>query len=180
MNNLRTKLAAVALGTTVAFGGGLAISQAVDAQPDPEAREERLQMKVDEGLITQERADEIRTHMAERAARHEERRAARSDRLDDLAATLGTTADELKAELRAGTSLADIAAAAGIDINTIIDQIETQMTDRINQALADGVIDQDQADTKLEGLRDRITERVNGERPEGRRGLGHGHRRGGR
>ena len=172
MKTMRTKVAAFALATAVAVGGGVAFTQSADAQVDQSAREERLQELVDEGVITEERADEIRARMAERAAAREERRANRTERLEELAATLGTTADELRADLRAGASLAEIATAAGVDIEVIIDQIEAQMTDRINQAVLDGRIDADQAATKLESLTERVTDRVNGERPEGRRGFG--------
>lgn len=174
MENMRTKLVGLALATAVVFGAGIGLSQSADAQTDRiQQREERLETLVDEGVITEERADEIRARVAERMAIREERQTTRTAHLEDLAATLDTTADELKADLRAGASIADLAAAAGVDVDTIIDQIEAQQAARINEALANGSIDQEQADERLESLRDRITDRVNGERPEGRRGFGH-------
>lgn len=186
MENMRTKLGALALAASVALGVGIVATAPADAQTGPtetqedrmQQRDERLQSKVDEGVITQERADEIRARMADRAAQRETRQADRAERAEELADTLGTTADELKAELRAGTSLAEVAQGAGVDIDTLIDQIEEQATDRINQAVADGRIDQARADEKLETLRDDITARVNGERPEGRPGHRHRHNRG--
>ncbi len=86
MENMRTKLGALALATSVAFGAGLTLSPPADAQTDSvetqadrmQQREERLQSKVDSGRITQERADEIRARMADRAA---QRSAAQDDRL---------------------------------------------------------------------------------------------------
>jgi len=183
---MRTKIAGFALATAVVFGAGIGLSQSADAQTDRmQQREERLEELVDEGVITEERADEIRARIAERMAIREERQAARTAHLEDLAATLETTPDELKADLRAGASLADLAGAAGVDVGTIIDQIEAQQAARINEALTNGTIDQVQADERLESLRDRITDRVNGERPERERGVGHGrfgrghHNRGG-
>ena len=190
MENMRIKFGAVALATSVALGVGISAATPADAQTDPvetqdradmrtdrmQQREERLQAKVDEGVITQERADEIRARVAERAAQHEARQVDRAERAEELAATLGITVDELKTELRAGTSLADVAVEAGIDVDVLIDQIETQMTDRINQAVTDGRLDEALADQRLETLRDNITARVNGERPEGRQGQGPGQR----
>lgn len=174
MENVRTKIAAVALATTLALGAGISHSPLADAQSDRmQQREERLQAKVDEGVISQERADAIRERMAERAERREARQTARAERAEELAATLGITADELLSQLQAGTSLADIAQAAGVEVDTLIDQIEARATARINEAVTDGRIDQARADTKLETLRDDITARVNGERPEGRRGFRH-------
>jgi len=174
MENVRTKIAAVALGTTLALAGGVAVSQAADAQGDRmQQREERLQAKVDEGTLTQERADEIRDRMAERAERRDMRQADRAELTEDLAALLGTSSDDLIAELRAGTSLAAVAETAGVDVEVLIDQIEEHQTARLEQAVADGHIDQARADEKLETLRDDITDRVNGERPEGRRGFRH-------
>lgn len=180
---MRTRLAGVVLTVAVASGGAVALAQDVDAQPvdadRTQQREERLQNLIDEGVITPERADEIRERMAERAAHRAERRAARSERLTELADTLGTTAEDLRADLRAGASLAELATAAGVDVDTVIDQIEARITDRIEQAVTDGRIDQAAADQRLDGLRERITDRVNGERPgrgEGRRGFGRGHR----
>jgi ubiquinone biosynthesis protein COQ9 len=176
MENMCSKLAGLALATAVAFGGGIALSQPADAQTDRmQQREERLEELVDDAVITEERADEIRARVAERIAIRDERRATRTAHLEDLAATLGTTPDELKADLRAGASIADLAAAAGVDIDTIIDRIAAQQVTRINEALANGTIDQEQADERLESLRDRITARVNGERPQGRRGIGRAH-----
>jgi hypothetical protein len=158
------------------FGAGVALSQSADAQTNRmQQREERLEALVDEGVITEERADEIRARVAERMAIREEHQAVRTAHIEDLAATLDTTVDDLKADLRAGASIADLAAAAGVDVDTIIDQIEAQQAARINEALADGTIDQELADERLESLRDRVADRVNGERPERGRGFGRGH-----
>lgn len=178
MENIRTKLGALALATSVAFGAAITLSLPADAQTESvqtqadrmQQWEERLQSKVDSGNITQERADEIRERMANRAAQREARQQNRGERAEELGAILGTTAEDLIADLRAGTSVADLAEAAGVDIDVIIDQIEAQQTANIDQAVTDGRIDQARADEKLETLRDQITARINGERPESRPG----------
>lgn len=161
MKNMRTKLAATALAVTVAFGAVIGFSQPADAQRDrSQHRQERLQTLVDDGVISQEQADEIESRMADFRAKRDERRAERSKNFEDLASTLGMTADELKADLRGGASIADLAEAAGVDVETIIDQIESQITARIDEAVADGKIDQERADEQLADLRERITARV--------------------
>ena len=184
MNTMRTTFAAVAWATSVALGAGMTLTTSVDAQtdtvetqdssPTPTDRmqrfEERLQSRVDDGVITQERADEIRARIVDRSARREVRQAERAERTQELAALLGTTVEELTTDLRSGVSLADIAEAAGTDIDLVIDHLEAQITNRINQAVADGHIDQTRADEKLATLRDDILSRVNGERPEDHRG----------
>ena len=88
------------------------------------------------------------------------------------------TVDELKTELKSGSSLADIAAAAGVDVDTIIDQLMAPRLERLAEAVAEGRIDQAEADERAAAIRERITARVNGERPEGGRGFGHGDRGG--
>ncbi len=172
MKTMRTKIAAAALTGAVAFGAGVIFSQPADAQPSEiqtdrtQQRDERLQSLIDDGVITQERADEIRDNVAERQAKREDRQAERSAHLDELAAALGTTADELKADLQAGASLAELAEAAGVDVETLIVQIGNRITTRVDEAIANGTIDQERAEERLADLQDRITARVNGERPE--------------
>lgn len=95
-----------------------------------------------------------------------------------VAETLGITVEDLQAARAEGQSIADI---AGDDLDAVIDAFVAEATDRIETKVADGSITQEQADEKLAGLEDKITDRVNrtpGERGEGRHGRrGHrGHR----
>lgn len=170
MTSTRNKIAGIALAGALAVGSGIAVTQPADAHDGDRAqhseqrmqkRLDRLQSKVDDGTISQERADEITARMEQRKARHEERRAARTERRESLASTLGTTADELKADRRAGLSLADIAAANGVDINIVIDEMVADRTARIEEAVASGKIDQAKADQRLAKIEDRITDRIN-------------------
>ena len=116
MDTMRTMFTAVALATSVALGAGMTLTTAVNAQtdtvetqdssPTPTDRmqrfEERLQSRVDDGVITQERADEIRARIVDRSARREVRQADRAERTQELAALLGTTVEELATDLRSG------------------------------------------------------------------------------
>ena len=71
--------------------------------------------------------------------------------LDAAATALGITAEELKTQLEAGQTIAEVAAAEGVDVDAVIDAMVADATD---------------------DLRERITAVVNGEAPLG----GHRHR----
>jgi lambda repressor-like predicted transcriptional regulator len=76
--------------------------------------------------------------------------------LDAAAKALGMTSADLSAQLNAGTSLADIAAQQGVDLQTVQNAIQAarnaEMKTQINDALAVGTISQAKADWLLEGL----------------------------
>jgi hypothetical protein len=76
--------------------------------------------------------------------------------LEAAAKALGMTTDELSAELKAGSTLEDIATQKGIDIETVRAAIQAahkaQMLESINQAVADGKMTQDKADWLIVGL----------------------------
>ena len=96
-----------------------------------------------------------------------------------LAETLGLTTDELRAEFEAGNSLADIAAAQGVDVQDLIDTMVADAAERLDEAVTNGDLTQDEADAKLAEITERITERVNtapGEGERGPRGDGPGRR----
>lgn len=69
---------------------------------------------------------------------------------------LGMTTDELSSALQDGKTLQDVADEAGVDIADVQAAIqavhETEMRDRIAQAVEDGTITQENADWLLEGL----------------------------
>jgi hypothetical protein len=76
-------------------------------------------------------------------------------------------------------SLADIAAAHGLDPDTIIAEAEQRITDDVNQAVADGKMTEEAAAKILDGLHERLVNRfdaplrplrglLNGRMPGGR------------
>ncbi|OBZ10093.1 SHOCT domain-containing protein [Bacillus sp. FJAT-26390] len=93
--------------------------------------------------------------------------------LDEIAAALSLTADELKAELDAGKTIAAVAAEKGVALQTLIDlQVKDQKA-KLAEQLAAGTITQEQYDTRLAAAVEHATEHVNGELPvrgEGGRG----------
>ena len=76
--------------------------------------------------------------------------------LEAAAKVLGMTTDELKSALQDGKTLLDLADAAGVDIEEVHAAIQavhqTEMRERIQQAVEDGTMTQAQADWMLEGL----------------------------
>jgi lambda repressor-like predicted transcriptional regulator len=69
--------------------------------------------------------------------------------LDTLAGRLGWSGDELRAELRAGRSLADIAAARGIDRAGLLGAISAVARERLDAAVTAGRLTPQQADALL-------------------------------
>jgi hypothetical protein len=76
--------------------------------------------------------------------------------LDAAAKALNMTTDELTAALKSGKTLPELADEAGVDIEEVRAAIqaarETELRERISQAVADGTISQAKADWLLEGL----------------------------
>lgn len=148
----------------IALGGGVAL-----AAPDALAQ--------DDTDSTTEPTEEL--SQEEREARFEERRAERearrAERQAELSELLGVSTDALQAAHEAGQSLADIALEQGIDVQTVIDSLVADAQARLDEKVADGTIDAERAAEISETLVERVTARVNGERPEG---LGDGFGRG--
>jgi hypothetical protein len=63
----------------------------------------------------------------------------RGAHLDAAATALGITADELKTELEAGKTIADVATEKGIDVQTVIDAIVAAETANITERVTDMV-----------------------------------------
>ena len=76
--------------------------------------------------------------------------------LEAVADVLGMTTDEVTAALQDGQTFQDLADEAGVDIEDVRAAIqsvhESEMRDRIAQAVEDGTITQENADWLLEGL----------------------------
>ena len=89
-----------------------------------------------------------------------------------IASVLKLTEAELKTQVESGKTLAQIATAQSVSVQSVIDVLVADMQAHIAEELASGEITQAQADTKLAGLTAKVTEMVNTVRPA--RGEGHG------
>lgn len=88
------------------------------------------------------------------------------------AEAIGVSEEDLRAALLDGQSIADVAAANGVDVETVVDALVADATERIDQAVADGELDADRAEEIKANLEERVTALVNGELRDGR-GFGH-------
>ena len=84
-----------------------------------------------------------------------------------IAKVLNVTEAQLQTEVQSGKSLADIAAAQNISVQSVIDAVVTQMKSHIAGEVASGEITQAEADAKLTDVTARATDMVNGVRPAG-------------
>jgi hypothetical protein len=85
--------------------------------------------------------------------------------LSSAATAIGVTEDEVRAALRAGQSLADLAKSKNVDPQKVIDALMAPVIERANAAVAAGKLTQAQADEHLAEAKTRLTDFVNGKAP---------------
>ncbi|CAM3095697.1 hypothetical protein PALU110988_00970 [Paenibacillus lupini] len=83
--------------------------------------------------------------------------------LDAAATALNMTEDELKTELQAGKTIADLAEEKGISEDTVTAALETAINAEIDQAVTDGKLTANEAATKKEETAAQAQSIVNGE-----------------
>ena len=81
--------------------------------------------------------------------------------LDAAADYLGVTEAELRAELRSGKSLADVARDHGKSVGGLVTTLVAAAKEKLDEAVAAGRITQARANEVLAGLEERITDLVN-------------------
>ena len=82
------------------------------------------------------------------------------------AEALGMTADELRTELEAGKTIAEVASEKGVDVQTVIDAMVADAVAHIDEKVASGDLTAEEGEAKKAELEARITEAVNnGSRP---------------
>lgn len=120
---------------------------------------------VADGTINQDQADAIvvalREEMADRGHRGRGHRPHRGLHLKVAAHALDMPVGELVVELRAGKTLAAVAAEQGVAVDALIDALVGTATERIAAAVEAGKLEQARADELRAGLRDKITTMVN-------------------
>ncbi|MCB0961820.1 MAG: hypothetical protein KDA98_00690, partial [Acidimicrobiales bacterium] len=73
---------------------------------------------------------------------------------------------ELRDQLGPDTTLADVAAAQGVDVQTVIDAMVADAQEHLATAVEEGRLTQEEADAKAADLVERITSLVNDGPPE--------------
>lgn len=140
--------------------------------------EAAVQTAVDEGKITEERAttllenvDTVIENVLNRAKgeRGEDRprgeRFEESEFIQTIADSLGITPEEFVAQLQEEQTIAEVISANGGDVEAITQTLIADATERINQAVTDGKLTQERADTMVENLETRINDFLSGNRP---------------
>jgi len=138
---------------------------------------------VSSGTITQAQADAVTKALqdARPAIDHESGRWGGPGRggpgfggaLDAAAKALGIDLDALRPELQSGKTLAEVATAHGIDVQKVIDALTADAKAKLDAAVKDGRLTQEQADTRLSEMTTRLKDLVNQPLPakgEGHRG----------
>jgi DNA-binding ferritin-like protein (Dps family) len=190
MKNLKNLgyIGAGTLGAVAVTFGAAGIAGAQDVDPDlvePDAAEEtveedageregrrgnrglnedRIAQLIEDGVITEEQADDLD---AIRTAVQEARAEARAEKQQAIADVLGISVEDLQAAKEEGQTLAEI---AGDDVDALVDFFVEQKTEKINEKVAAGELTQEEADEKIAGLEERIESRIENGGGFGRRG----------
>jgi ribosomal protein S20 len=77
---------------------------------------------------------------------HEHRRVIRAEAGKTIASTIGISTDELRTEFKAGKSVSEIATAHQVDPQAVVTALTDQANARIDQAVTNGKLTQQQAD----------------------------------
>ena len=89
--------------------------------------------------------------------------------LESAAKALGISTADLKTELEKGQTLAQIAKSKNVDVNKVIDALVSDAQSKIDGAVKDGHLTQDQATKLKSDLKAHITDLVNNAPPSGER-----------
>jgi polyhydroxyalkanoate synthesis regulator phasin len=152
---------------------GLTEQQLVDAFKA--ARLEMLDEAVAAGKITQEQADQVRQRIEQSQGLGLGLRGWRVRALGgvvrSVAGTLDMTPREILQDLRQGQSLAEIGQAKGVSTDTLKSAILSAAKEKLDQAVANGKLTQDQADKIMTRLTENIDKILNWKRGSSGEGL---------
>src|SRR5215217_1409970 len=94
--------------------------------------------------------------------------------LEAAAKALGIDVDELRTELQSGKTLAELATAHGIDVQKVIDALTADAEAKLDEAVKAGRLTEEQADSRLSEMTNRLQDLVNQQLPfPGKGGPGH-------
>ncbi len=189
MIKLNKKIAAGVAGLTMAgaaFVAGPALAQTDDGTDVTDATEteaprpqlgDALQELVDNGTITQDQLDSIVEQFEARRAEGEGRFGGHhghgpGEASEVVTSLLGIEEDALREALRSGQTLAEVAEANGVSSDALIDELVAERNARLDDKVADGSLTAEEADEIRANIEERVTARVNGERPERPEGFG--------
>ena len=140
-----------------------------DSHPPQQHAEERLgntlAEMVQEGIITQEQAYAILERIAPILAQASMDSRPPQDRIAQhlrgiirqTVGLLGLEPEVIVAQLREGHTLAEIAEAQGVTLDELVNAITADAHEKLAEAVASGRLSQEEADERLERMRDQVT-----------------------
>jgi len=170
----RQMVAGLSLADVIEANGGDV--QAVIDEAIVQLREQ-VDTALSSGRITQDQADRLLANLADVVTRsvngdllpdrsqrdHVARRASERILVQETAAATGLTPLEVLREVRQGSTLAGIIEAHGGDVEAVVNAAVNAATEQINMAVANGRLEQSQADALLADLSTVYSQAVNGE-----------------
>jgi ribosomal protein S20 len=88
-------------------------------------------------------------------------------KLEAAAQALGLSEDDLRTRLREGNTIAQVAQAQGVDVQTVIDAMVAAANARIDQEVQEGELTAEEANERKANLPESITRLVNEGKPRG-------------
>jgi hypothetical protein len=85
--------------------------------------------------------------------------------LDEAAEAIGITSEELRAALRDGSTIAEVAEANDVEVQGVVDALVAAAESRLDQAVEDGRLSEAEAEERAADLPERIGALVDGEHP---------------
>lgn len=149
------------------------------------AQSDVLKQAVEEGLLTQEQADQMAERWADGKGPMDWGMPGRRGHggrgspgwemgmrggvsiVSVAAEKLGMTVDELVKAMGTDKSIADVAKEKGVDVAVIVDAVVAERAAQLKTLVADGRITQERADTMLASLREQVQKQLESKIPAG-------------
>lgn len=142
---MRFKKTLAAVGTAAALAGGMAVALPALAQDETTTTT----------TVPDSTTQDSTTTAQSTPGRH-------GGGLSVVAEVLGIDATELHDRLEAGETIADIAAAQNVAVDDVVSALVADAQERLDAAVADGRLTQEEADARLADIEQRMTDAVNG------------------
>ena len=157
-----------------------AVAEGNLTQDEADAKLAEIETRITEAMNSTEAFEQRPEGRPEQGQRDGQRGGHDFGAIDIISEATGLEPQEVMSAWQDGSTLAEIIEANGADVETIKADIIADATEKLNQAVADGRIDQAEADEKIASLDAKVDEVLSSEfeaRPagrDGRRGPGQG------